>query len=100
MLYHNNPTSLQETLKILFSKLKPGGVFLATMARKNDISYVNSFPITTNQNERVVREEAVAHQNNAILVFLDDENQIRKVFAPLTGLDIGYFESSFLCTTS
>jgi len=95
VLYYNSLERLQKVLEDIQRVLKRGGKLIATMCRGNDLAVINSSKISTY--ERIVNEK-IPSQERAVIIVLETEEMIKKVFAPFSNLQIGFFEYKWLNT--
>lgn len=90
VLYYNSIESLDKVLHSIKGLLKPGGKLIATMARKEDISYNSSTPI--GKFERVMNETA-GNQAGSVIISISSEEDINELFGMFDDIQIGYFET-------
>lgn len=90
VLYYNTMESLTETLAMLKNKLKPGGVFIGTMARMQDFNIVHSTEIS--KYERVTDADS-GNQVGSLIIALPEKKDIEVFFNVFKNLQTGYFES-------
>jgi SAM-dependent methyltransferase len=90
VLYYNSFESLVRVLKTINGLLKPGGVFISTMPRMQDISVTNSLPL--NNYEREMNGN-MGNQSGSIVLALPTEEDIHRVFNEFVKRKIGYFET-------
>lgn len=93
VLNYNTYETLITSLDKLKKVLKKDGKFLLTLGRPNDIAALNSTP--TGKYERVINS-SVATQQNATVVVLPTEAEIKSTFSMFKSVQVGYFESSFM----
>lgn len=91
VLYYNSTESLEKVLNSIKRLLKPGGKFIATMARKEDVSFINSTPI--NKYERIMNETTGNQSGSMIIGIPGGEEDIHELFGIFSNIQIGYFET-------
>lgn len=92
VLNYNTYESLIATLNELKRISKPGAKFVCTLGRPNDIASINSNPV--GKFERVI-SSGIQTQQDATIVVIPTEEQLREAFFMFSKIDIGYFESKF-----
>lgn len=90
VLYYNNEENFIKALFELKRTLRAGGKFIATLCRPNDVTAVNSERISVC--ERRINKP-ISGQQDAIIIVLEDEQQIKSRFNLFHDLRIGYSES-------
>jgi SAM-dependent methyltransferase len=90
VLYYNSFSSLQKTLLTIKNLIKPGGRFLGTMIRKEDIGVINS---GAGLGYEHVMNSSMGNQCGSIIQVLPTEDDIQKTFCIFDNIKIGYFES-------
>ncbi len=91
VLYYNSLESLEKVLAIIKGLLKPGGKFIGTMARMEDIAFANS--VQQNEYEWTTVK---GNQTGSVILGMHTEEDIKKIFGMFTKIDIGYFETKLL----
>ena len=91
VLYYNSLESLEKVLKSIKSLLKPGGKFIGTMARMEDIAFANS--IQQNEYEWATVK---GNQTGSVILGMPTEEDIKNIFGMFTNIEIGYFETKLL----
>lgn len=91
VLYYNSLENLEKVLKIIKSLLKPGGKFIGTMARMEDIAFSNS--IQQNEYEWTIVK---GNQTGGVILGMPTEDDIKKIFGMFTNIEVGYFETKLL----
>lgn len=91
VLYYNSLESLEKVLKIIKGLLKPGGKFIGTMARMEDIAFLNS----VQQNEYEWKT-VKGNQTGSAILGMPTEEDIKKIFGIFTNIEVGYFETKLM----
>jgi SAM-dependent methyltransferase len=97
VLCYNTVETLTEVLNTLKSKLKPGGKFIGTMLKMEDISIVNSVPSLSNKYERT-SNETMGNQEGSKTLGIPGEKDIYLLFNMFSNIQIGYFETKLMNT--
>jgi SAM-dependent methyltransferase len=90
VLYYNTIESLNTTLNNLIRVLKPGGKFIGTMMRMEDVSAINSTPIS--KYERI-STDAMGNQSGSFIIGLPSEDDVKSLFSQFKNIKVGYFET-------
>lgn len=90
VLYYNNEKNFNKALSEIKRILKPGGRFIATLCRPNDVAAVNSEQISAREH-RI--NKLISGQQGAIIIVSADEQQVKSRFSQFKKLRIGYCEN-------
>ncbi len=90
VLYYNTLENLYTALTSILRVLKPGGKFIGTMMRMQDISAINSNPISTYER---ISTEAMGSQAGSVIIGLPREEDVKLIFNQFENIKIGYFET-------
>jgi SAM-dependent methyltransferase len=90
VLYYNSFESLVRVLRTIKGLLKPGGVFISTMPRMQDISVTNSISLNNYEYKMNVN---MGNQSGSIILALPTEKDIHTVYNEFMNRKIGYFET-------
>lgn len=88
VLYYNTIESLEKALTTIKSLLKPGGKFIGTMARMEDIAFSNSI-----QQNEYEWSTVKGNQSGSMIIGIPSEADIKKLFGMFKNIEIGYFET-------
>jgi len=90
-LNYNDFESLKFEIAEVQRILKPSGVFIGTLVRKNDIIVNWSECIC----EKTYKVKTCYPQSGAIVFVVENDDEIKKIFNMFSELKIGYHETSF-----
>lgn len=88
VLYYNSIESLDIILNTIKNLVKPGGKFIGTMARMQDIAFSNSI-----QTSEFEWEIIKGNQTGSKIIGIPTEEDVKKIFGMFNNVEVGYFET-------
>lgn len=90
VLYYNTEGRLLETIELLSSYIRPGGVIIATLATTRDVSAHCSIPLGGSE-YRI--DDTIPSQEGCVVTIPESKNRLYDYFGCFEVIDSGYFET-------